>query len=126
VTIFYAPLYVLIKPAVKWYLKTFRLNVLADRAQYEKYREALDGADPRKLKKAVMAVWSYEVWNKLPLVACPVLVVNASRDKLHEPENLRKIVNALPRADEIDLETNAKTHDEPVVDAIRRFLAALS
>ena len=65
VTLFYAPLYALIRPSVKWYLRTFRLNVQADAAQYEKYCEALDAADPRKLKKAVMSVWSYEVWGTL-------------------------------------------------------------
>ncbi len=122
VTIFYAPLYALIRPAVKWYLKTFRLNVARDRAQYEKYKEALDIADPRKLKRAVMAVWSYEIWNKLPLVDCPVLVVNASHDKLHEPENLRRIVAGLPNASQVDLGTNAQTHDRPVVEAMRTFL----
>ncbi len=126
VAVFYAPLYALIRPSVKWYLKTFRLNVAKDRAQYEKYKEALDAADPRKLKKAVMAVWSYEVWNKLPLVDCPVLVVNASHDTLHEPGNLRKIINGLSHANEIDLETNSQTHNESVVDAVRKFLGALS
>ena len=126
VTLFYAPLYSLIRPSVKWYLRTFRLNVKVDASQYEKYCESLDAAEPRKLKKAVMSVWSYEVWDKLATVDCPVLLVNASKDTLHEPENLRKIVNTLPDANEIDLETNAQAHDKPVVDAIRQFLEALS
>jgi pimeloyl-ACP methyl ester carboxylesterase len=122
IAIFYAPLYFLIRPSVKWYLRTFRLNVRSDIAQYEKYCEALDAAEPRKLKKAIMAVWSYEVWDKLASVDCPVLIVNASRDKLHEPENLRRIAAGLSNAVEVDLETNAQTHDKPVVDALRVFL----
>ncbi len=122
VTLFYPPLDALIRPSVKWYLRTFRLNVRADNAQYDKYSEALDAAEPHKLKKAVMAVWSYEVWQKLPAVDCPVLIVNASHDKLHEPENLRRIAAGLPNAVEVDLGTNAQTHNKPVVDALRRFL----
>ncbi len=122
VTLFYPPLYALIRPSVKWYLRTFRLNVKSDKAQYDKYSEALDAAEPHKLKKAVMAVWSYEVWEKLAAVDRPVLIVNASHDKLHEPENLRRIAAGLPNTVEVDLGTNAQTHDKPVVDALRRFL----
>jgi pimeloyl-ACP methyl ester carboxylesterase len=122
VTLFYTPLYSLIRPSVKWYLRTFRLNVKADAAQFEKYGEALDAADPKKLKKAVMSVWSYAVWDKLAFIDCPVLIVNASHDKLHEPENLRRITAGIPNAKEVDLGTNAQTHDKPVVDALRTFL----
>jgi pimeloyl-ACP methyl ester carboxylesterase len=122
VTFFYTPLYALIRPSVKWYLRTFRLNIQADAAQYEKYCEALDAADPRKLKKAVMSVWSYEVWDRLAAIDCPVLMVNASRDKLHEPENLRRIAAGIPNAVEVDLGTNSQTHDKPVVDAVKSFL----
>ncbi len=125
VTMFYAPLYSLIRPLVKWYLRNFRLDVRVDAAQYEKYSEALDAAEPRKLKKAVMAVWSYEVWDKLASVDCPVLIVNASRDRLHEPENLRRIAAALPNATEVDLLTNAQTHDVAVVNALRSFVRNL-
>jgi pimeloyl-ACP methyl ester carboxylesterase len=126
VTLFYTPLYALIRPSVKWYLRKFRLNVKADAAQYEKYCEALDAADPRKLKRAVMSVWSYEVWDKLAAIDCPVLIVNASHDKLHEPENLRRIAAGIPNAVEVDLGTNSQTHDKPVVNALRLFLQNLA
>jgi len=103
VTLFYPALYALIRPSVKWYLMTFRLNVRADRAQYEKYCDALDAADPWKLKKAVRSVWSYEVWSILKSVDCPTLIVNASKDKLHEPEILKRITATIPNATDIDL-----------------------
>ena len=122
VTLFYTPLYSLIRPSVKWYLRMFRLNVEADAAQYEKYCEALDAADPKKLKKAVMSVWSYKVWDKLVSIDCPVLLVNASHDTLHEPENLRRIATGIPNAVQVDLGTNSQTHDKPVVEALRAFL----
>jgi pimeloyl-ACP methyl ester carboxylesterase len=126
VTLFYPGLYALIRPTVKWYLRRFRLNIDADRAQYEKYCHALDAADPWKLKKAVMAVWSYEVWSILTTVDCPTLIVNASKDKLHEPGSMKRMSAAIPRATEIDLETNAGTHSKNVVQAIRSYLAPLT
>jgi pimeloyl-ACP methyl ester carboxylesterase len=125
VTLFYPGLYALIRPAVKWYLKTFRLDTAADRAQYEKYCDALDAADPWKLKKAVRALWSYAVWPVLGSIDCPALMVNASRDKLHEPESLRRMAAGLPRGSEIDLETNARTHSVDLVTALRSYLAGL-
>ncbi|HEY6951640.1 MAG TPA: alpha/beta hydrolase [Bacteroidota bacterium] len=125
VTLFYPPLYALIRPSVKWYLRTFRLNVKADAAQYEKYCEALDAADPHKLKKAVTSVWSYAVWDKLRFIDCPVLIVNASTDKLHEPDNTQNIAGGIRNAVQIDLATNSQTHDKPVVDALRSFLENL-
>ena len=126
ITLFYPGLYALIRPMVKWYLKRFRLNVDADRAQYEKYSRALDAADPWKLKRAVMAVWSYEVWDILKTIDCPTLIVSASKDKLHEPESMKRMVTAIPRATEIDLETNARTHSRDVVKSIRSYLTQLT
>jgi pimeloyl-ACP methyl ester carboxylesterase len=125
VTLFYPPLYAQIRPSVKWYLKTFRLNVDADRAQYEKYCDALDAADPWKLKKAVKSVWSYEVWNILGSIDCPALIVNASKDKLHEPEIMKKMTAMMPQGTEIDLETNAGTHSGKVVAEVRSYLSKI-
>ncbi len=126
ITLFYPGLYALIRPTVKWYLRRFRLNIDADRAQYEKYCHALDAADPWKLKKAAMTVWSYEVWSILRTVDGPTLIVNASKDKLHEPETMKRMAAAIPQATEIDLETNARTHSRDVVQAIRSYLAPLT
>ena len=126
VTLFYPGLYALIRPAVKWYLRTFRLNVDADRAQYEKYCRALDAADPWKLKKAVTTVWSYEVWGILKTIDCPTLIVNASKDQLHEPESMKRMATAITHATQIDLGTNARTHSRNVVEAIRTYLSHLT
>jgi pimeloyl-ACP methyl ester carboxylesterase len=123
VALFYPPLYALIKPVAKWYLKNFRLDVKTDRAQYDKYCRALDAADPWKLKKAVLSVSTYEIWDRLPLVACPTLLIEASKDALHEPENLRKIASGISDVTTVDLETNKVAHSERVVEEMRRFLA---
>jgi len=73
-----------------------------------------------------MTVWSYEVWSILRTVDCPTLIVNALKDKLHEPESMKRMVVAIPRATEIDLETNAGTHSKDVVRAIRSYIAQLA
>jgi alpha-beta hydrolase superfamily lysophospholipase len=120
---FYPPLYALIRPSVKWYLKNFRLNVKIDAAQYNKYCAALDAADPWKLKKAVLAVASYEIWDRLESLSCPVLLIGASKDVLHEPDIFQRIASKILHATIIDLETNAKTHNEKVVEEFRSFLS---
>jgi pimeloyl-ACP methyl ester carboxylesterase len=125
VKLFYPPLYALIRPSVKWYLKNFRLDVKADRQQYEKYCEALDAADPWKLKKAVLAVEKYEIWDRLKSISCPTLLVSASKDVLHEPENLRKMASIIPQTIMVDLETNKITHSERVVEEFRHFLTQI-
>ena len=122
VTLFYPPLYALIKPAVKWYLKTFRLDVKTDSGQYLKYCRALDAADPWKLKKALLAVSRYQVWDRLRLLQTPTLLVGASKDTLHEPENFRKMASVIRTAVTIDLETNKRTHSKQVVEEMRAFL----
>jgi pimeloyl-ACP methyl ester carboxylesterase len=125
VTLFYPPAYALVKPFAKWYLKNFRLDVKTDLAQYEKYCSAIDSADPWKLKKAVLAVAKYKIWHRLESLNCPTLLIDASKDLLHEPENLRKISSMLPQVTKINLETNQATHSEKVVEEFRRYLAGL-
>ena len=81
-------LYLIVKPFIKWYLRNFRLDVTTDYAQYQKYANALDAADPWKLKKAVLALAKYRVWKKLGAVTCPVLIVAASKDKLQDRKSV--------------------------------------
>jgi pimeloyl-ACP methyl ester carboxylesterase len=125
VTLFYPPLYALVKPPAKWYLKTFRLDVKTDEDQYLKYCSAIDAADPWKLKKAVLAVAKYSIWNRLADLDCPVLLVDASNDRLHEPENLRRMETMMPHVTRIDLGTNKETHSERMVNEFRKFIRSL-
>ncbi|MBD3225222.1 MAG: alpha/beta fold hydrolase [Caldithrix sp.] len=122
---FYPGWYALLKPVVKAYLKHFRLNVQADDQQFEKYSRALDAADPWKLKKAVLAFARYQVWPILKDIEPPVLLVAASQDKLHEPQNLQRMYRELLKAHWVDLETNQATHSKEVVKAMNRFMGAI-
>lgn len=123
---FFPPrLYLIIKPLVKWYLKNFRLDIKSDYEQYEKYCSNIDNADPWKLKKAVMKLWNWEVWGLLKDIEHPTLIVGASKDSLHEPKNLKKIVSMLKNSTYIDLETNKGTHSEVMVEKVRKCIAKL-
>lgn len=126
VSSFYPPLYNLLRPSVKWYLRTFRMNIESDYAQYEKYSEALDSADPWKLKKAVLSVEKYKVWDLLNNIDTPTLIFTASKDKLHEPENLKKIAEAMQNATIVDMETNSGTHSKEMVLKMQNFISRLA
>jgi len=123
--LFPPPLYLIIKPVVKWYLKTFRLDIESDYEQYEKYCGNLDAADPWKLKKAVMNLWNWEAWDLLKDIYYPTLIAGASKDSLHEPENLKKMISMMPNATYIDLETNKKTHSAEIVEEMRNYISGL-
>jgi pimeloyl-ACP methyl ester carboxylesterase len=118
-------LYVIIKPIIKWYLRTFRLDPVTDYAQYSKYCNSLDAADPWKLKKAAIAFSSYRIWDALRSVSVPVLVFGASKDVLHEPENLKRMLSRMEQVRHIDLETNKRTHSTEMVQLLREYLMAL-
>ncbi len=122
VFLFYPRFYLLLKPFIKWYLRTFRMRVDQDYAQYEKYCRALDAADPFKLKKAAMAFWKYQVWGILETVRVPVLILGGSHDKLHEPENLKRMTDMLANACYVDMKTNHETHTARAVEAMQEFL----
>ena len=123
---FFPPrLFLIIKPIVKWYLKTFRLDIKSDYEQYEKYCTNIDAADPWKLKKAIMKLWNWEGWDLLPEIEYPTLIAGASKDSLHEPENLKKMVSMLKNATYVDLETNKGTHSKEMVEQMRKYIGNL-
>jgi pimeloyl-ACP methyl ester carboxylesterase len=125
VTLFPPRLYLIIKPFIKWYLRHFRLDPEHGRIQYEKYSQNLDAADPWKLRKACLALAGYQIWDYLPLVKVPTLVFGASKDTLHEPDNIVKIMEGIEGSAYRDLQTNERTHSAEMVAQLRRFLAEL-
>jgi len=125
IRVFNPRFYLLLKPVVKWYLKTFRLDTGADYAQYEKYCQSLDAADPWKLKKTAIVFSRYEVWDLLANIDYPTLIVGASRDSLHEPGNLKKMVSMMKNAVYLDLETNKLTHSSGMVRELRKYIDRL-
>jgi pimeloyl-ACP methyl ester carboxylesterase len=122
IRIFWPRLYIILKPFIKWYLKNFRLDVKNDFAQYEKYCNNIDAADPWKLKKAAIKLSKYEVWGFINKIDIPALIVGASKDTLHTPENLHRMVEKMPSVTYLDLETNKLTHSAKMVEEMRKYI----
>jgi len=114
------------KPFVKWHLRNYRLDVDSDPAQYKKYCDAIDTADLKKLKRGVVALSKYKVWDRLPLIEHPTLIIGGHKDLLHEPENLKKIYSMLKNGTYLEMETNARTHSPDMVDGMRKYLKGLT
>ena len=125
ITFFHPWFYLFLKPVIKWYLRTFRMKIKADKAQYEKYCRAIDSADPWRLKKAAVALWGYQVWDLLGGIDTYVLAVGAAEDKLHEPENLQRMIQMLPKAEYLDIGTNTRTHQPEMVEQLQKYLNKL-
>lgn len=125
ISLFWTRLYVVLKPFIKWYLRNFRLDIETDHAQYEKYCNALDAADPKKLKPAALALSKYKVWGILKGIELPVLIIGASKDLLHEPQNLIQMNKMLPNSIYLDMETNTFAHGPELVEEIRKYIASL-
>ncbi|MBU0528794.1 alpha/beta hydrolase [bacterium] len=114
-----------LKPFVKWYLRKFRLDIETDCAQYEKYCNALDAADPKKLKPAAKALSQYKVWGILKDIDLPVLIIGATKDLLHEPQNLIQMDKMLPNSVFLDMDTNTYAHGSEMVVELRKYIAFL-
>lgn len=123
---FFPPrLYLIIRPFIKWYLKTFRLKVKNDNIQFRKYCAALDAADPWKLKKGAIALSTYEIWDLLHTIPVPTLLVGASEDNLHDHGIQKRIADTLPKGKYLELKTNTFSHSKTIVVCLRDYLKDL-
>lgn len=125
ISIVWPGLYNALRPFIKWYLRKFRLDIETDRAQYEKYCNALDAADPKKLKPAAKALSKYKVWGILKDINLPVLIIGATKDLLHEPQNLIQMDKMLPNSVFLDMDTNTFAHGPEMVAELRKYITAL-
>lgn len=116
------PLYGVLKPTAKWYLRNFTINIKEDKDMYRYSSLALDNADPRKLRDAILAIAGYTVWNKLDIIDCATLIVDTSRDGIHRHEDIMRMKNAIKNCTYVDLETNNRTHGNELGPVIRHFL----
>lgn len=121
---FPAFLYTAFKPVIKWYLRTIRLDKAKEPEQVKKYEGTIDAAEPKRLQANALAISSYQLWDKLPLVAAPVVVVGAESDKLHGVAEMEKMVSLMPSARLEMMASNKETHSEKaggfIVNEIRK------
>ena len=104
--------YVVIKHLVIWYLNTFRVDKKNEPEQAEKYKGTVGSAEPKRLQANARALFDYAVWDKMPSIKSPVVIVGAETDKLHGLETLEKMVSLIPDASLEIMESNKATHSE--------------
>ncbi len=111
-------LYTAIKPALKWYLCNVRVDKDKEPEQAKKYEGTLDAAEPRRLKANAFAIKDYSLWDKLPRVSSPVLIVGAKSDTLHGIDIIERMAELLPEAEIEMMSGNKETHSEKMGDLI--------
>ena len=119
------PLYGIIKPTAKWYLKNFVINRKEDNEMYLFTSHTLDRADPKKLKNAILAVAGLEFFDKMEFIDSPTLIIDTSRDGFHRKEDTRRMVSSIIGSTYIDLERNKRTHSPEIGAVIRNYLNGL-
>ncbi len=115
-------LYRPVKPFLKWYIRTFRVDMENDRELYDLNCRILDQADPKKISAVVRAISTYQARPQPPSEPVPVLVIGASKDLFHNFDDSRGIAEALPGSTYLDMETNARTHGPEWVHELIRFI----
>ena len=118
-----ASLYTAIKPGLKWYLRNIRLDKKRESEQVKKYEGTLDAAEPKRLKANAWALRNYRLWDKLPHVKTPVLVIGARSDILHGLDVMKRMVGLIPRAGLEVMESNRETHSEKAGEFIVKHIA---
>ena len=116
-------LYTAIKPGLKWYLRNIRLDKHRESEQVKKYEGTLDAAEPKRLKANAWALRNYKLWDKLPDVKAPVLIIGAKSDILHGMDVLKRMVALMPCAGLEIMESNRETHSEKAGELIVNQIA---
>jgi pimeloyl-ACP methyl ester carboxylesterase len=119
------PLFYLMKPLVKAYIRQFRINRKEDNDMYLISARSLDNAHPRRLRKTVLGIASYKIWDKLEYVTCPTLVVGTSKDHFHSHDDVKRMIDNLKDCTYIDLENNRRTHSAELGIVIRKYIDSL-
>lgn len=111
-------LYTAIKPLLKWYLCTVRVDKHREPEQAKKYEGTLDAAEPGRLKANAFAIKDYSLWEKLPDITAPVLIVGAKSDTLHGLDIVSRMARLIPNVDTEMMSSNRETHSAKMGDLI--------
>jgi pimeloyl-ACP methyl ester carboxylesterase len=113
------------KPFVLWYLRNFRVNVRDDPEQMARYERTVRAADPERIMLSARAVIDYEAIPGLETISSPVAVAFAASDTLHGEEEVRRIVDAMPRGTAVSCPSNTYMHTAQVIADLDLFLTGL-
>ncbi len=103
-------LYLIVKPLIKWYLKYIRVDRKKEPEQVAKYYGTLDAAEPARLKANAICLCNFSLWEKLPDVKAPVVIIGTKTDSLHGLEVLEKVVDLLPQGELATMDSNKDAH----------------
>jgi pimeloyl-ACP methyl ester carboxylesterase len=116
----------LIRPFLKWYIKTFHVNTREDFEMYNISVRALDKSDPRKMAPTLLEMVKYEIWDALDKIDVPVIVIGASKDIFHTHDDALEISTAIVNSKYYDLGTNKRTHSREVCDLLLGHLKEIN
>ena len=114
-----------LKRFVIWYLRRFRVNARDDPEQMARYVRTIGEADARRLKLSALAVLGYSVMPGLETISSPVAVACAASDSLHGEDEVRRIVDAMPRGTAVACPSNTYMHTAEVAVDLESYLAGL-
>ena len=114
-------LYFILKPIAKWYLGNFQINKKEDNEMAVITSQSLDNANPYKLKRVILDIAKYEVWEILKFIDCQTLVVGTSKDRLHIKSEVERMLKMLKNAKYLDLQTNLRSHSKEMGEIALSF-----
>jgi pimeloyl-ACP methyl ester carboxylesterase len=117
-----APFYRFIKPLLKLYITRFRMDREQDPEMNDIQSRVLDSADPRKLCATIRHIASFSLWERLPLIRCSILLIDASKDHFHNHNDALRLSALYPDVVYADLETNRRNRSGEVVELLLHFL----
>jgi len=119
-------LYRPVVPFVKWYLRTFIIDLKTDEEMYLINCRNLDTAEPARLGLAVRELSRYNMGGCLEQITVPALVIVASKDRFHSHGEGTGIAARIPGAKCIDMEDNKRTHSPEAGREISGFISSLA
>ncbi len=119
-------LYRPVVPFVKWYMRTFLIDLRTDEEMYLINCRNLDTAEPERLGLAVRALSRYRMCDCLEQITVPALVIVASKDHFHNHGDGMKIAALIPGAKCLDMEDNKRTHSPEAGREISSFISSLA
>ncbi len=119
------PIYGLIKPFLKWHMKTFKINKEEDYEMFIINSRIIDQADPRKLAATVLSVRHFEAWEYLEHIDSPCLVIGVSHDKFHSHDEALRVSECITNCSYIDVLNNKRSHSSEVATLIDGFVGSL-
>ena len=74
------------------------------------------------MRRSALNFSKYKVWDKLDKINNKVLIFTGSKDIMHDYDQTLKISQQLKNCEIIDMETNAQTHSEDMVNKLYYYL----